>query len=246
VDAPSQQVLWIKVLCEMMKRVIESCEGPVSRCWPDIAQRLQDIIPSLELSIQAPVGTIKTITGFVNSQTKLEPPTDERVAQFQNYLYFMCCTASKPGDALVSPSKKIQTARDLFRVVLNLLKSDRDNIVNAVVGSLGVTNSQVFKALLDVLHPVIKDIYSDDASRKRNIPRKAEGLRVEISRIYYLTGDYFKKSELLEDEGNHSGGSLLLSNFSSSPSPHANGHRVHQPFQGLLGPADWAEPCDAP
>ena len=103
----------------------------------------------------------------------------------------------------MSPSKfiTIESARDLFRLILPLLKSENDSVVASVVNALSFTGRAVYKVLLEEMRPIVKNIFSDDSRAKTRDRLYINSLRVEIGHIYHLTADFFQQQTFEPDEG---------------------------------------------
>ena len=110
------------------------------------------------------------------SRSKLEPPaSDERVAQWRNYLSFACAIGTTAGRVRsqrlvvsltscthahahnpavvadvsdVMPRARVNyllSARSLFRLVVPLLRSERDVVLDGMIFALSFTNWMVYK-----------------------------------------------------------------------------------------------------
>jgi len=106
------------------------------------------------------------------------------------YLLFLsvATVSESKRSTLPSPSKivTIESARDLFTLILPLLKSENDSIVSSVVNALGFTSR--------------KAIFSDEPRHKAR-DRYLNTLRVEIGHIYHLTADFFQQQHFEPDDG---------------------------------------------
>jgi len=120
------------------------------------------------------------------------------------YLLFLsvATVSESKRSTLPSPSKivTIESARDLFTLILPLLKSENDSIVSSVVNALGFTSRKVYKVLLEEMRTIVKAIFSDEPRHKAR-DRYLNTLRVEIGHIYHLTADFFQQQHFEPDDG---------------------------------------------
>lgn len=203
-DSAEHQIIWARACTEMAKRVSDLCPRTLESCWTAAAVRLADMQASVEAAanVAGPTSLVGTITGLGK---QIEPPaSDERLMQWRNYLVFVCGTATVPesqNNMARSPRLMFMSAKDVFRAVLPLLRSDKDLIVSSVVEALGSVNELVYKVLLDELKPSAKAIFIDDAkaTTKSTRIRKMESLRAEISHIYHVVAYELNQSSIVQE-----------------------------------------------
>ncbi|KAF9096534.1 Cell morphoproteinsis protein PAG1 [Mortierella sp. AD031] len=191
--------------------------------FPDICEPCLDIV-SRRLMILYPA--IMTTTDLALNSTlaskfsikTTQVATEEMVEQWRSYLIFECSTmvrhehqspaAPGHGRKKSAPTEKITCARDLFRLILPLLYSDRHSIRESVVASLGRINVHLYKAMLEDIQPLLFSIHDDFRSKNGSIKppyngkrnKKIDRLRAEIAHIFDLTAPLLKTPALVHDE----------------------------------------------
>ncbi|KAG0244404.1 Cell morphogenesis protein PAG1 [Actinomortierella wolfii] len=210
VDVGIWQYCFPRLISKIFKHFPEVCEP----CLEMVSKRLMQIYPAIVTTTDVVPNT--TLASKFSIKTT-QVATDELVEQWRLYLVFVCSTMTKidhqtsthqgHGRKKSAPSEKITCARDLFRLILPLLHSDRTIIREAVVDALGRINSHLYKALLEDLQPFLFMVHEEFRSKngikppyqgKRN--KKIDRLRVEIARILALTAPLLKSPSLVHDE----------------------------------------------
>ncbi|KAF9434088.1 Cell morphogenesis protein PAG1 [Entomortierella beljakovae] len=198
------------LVTKIFQQFLELCEP----CMETISKRLTQLYPGIVTTTDIALNTtLASKFSIKNTQVA----TDEMVEQWRTYLIFVCSTmvrhehpspiAPGHGRKKSAPSEKITCARDLFRLVLPLLYSDRQSIRESVVTSLGRINVHLYKALLDDIQPLLFSVHDEFRSKngtikppyqgKRN--RKIDRLRAEIAHILDLTAPLLRNPALVHD-----------------------------------------------
>ncbi|KAF9203309.1 Cell morphoproteinsis protein PAG1, partial [Haplosporangium sp. Z 27] len=189
----------------------ELCEP----CLDTVSKRLMQLYPGIVTTTDLALNsTLASKFSIKNTQVA----TEEMVEQWRTYLIFVCSTmvrhehpspaAPGHGRKKSAPSEKITCARDLFRLVLPLLYSDRHSIRESIVASLGRINVHLYKALLEDIQPLLFSVHDEFRSKngtikppyqgKRN--KKVDRLRAEIAHILDLTAPLLRSPALVHDE----------------------------------------------
>jgi len=181
-----------------------------------ISRRLMLFYPAVITTTDLALSSSTLASKFSIKTTQVA--TDEMVEQWRTYLIFVCSTMVRhdhqspatPGHGRKksAPSEKITCARDLFRLILPLLYSDRYSIRESVVTSLGRINAHLYKALLEDIQPHLYSVHDEFRSKstslkppyqgKRN--KKLDRLRAEIAHILDLTAPLLQNNALVQDE----------------------------------------------
>ncbi|ORZ22813.1 cell morphogenesis N-terminal-domain-containing protein [Lobosporangium transversale] len=186
-------------------------------CLDMVSKRLMQLYPAIVTTTDLALNS--TLASKFSIKTT-QVATDEMVEQWRTYLIYVCSTmvrhehpspvAPGHGRKKSAPTEKITCARDLFRLTLPLLSSDRHSIRESVVASLGRINVNLYKALLEDIQPLLHSVHDEFRSKsggssikppyqgKRN--KKVDRLRAEIAHILDLTAPLLRKPALVHDE----------------------------------------------
>ncbi|KAF9908249.1 Cell morphogenesis protein PAG1 [Linnemannia zychae] len=183
-------------------------------CLDAVSRRLMTLYPAIMTTTDLALNS--TLASKFSIKTT-QVATEEMVEQWRTYLIFVCSTmirhehqspaAPGHGRKKSAPTEKITCARDLFRLILPLLYSDRYSIRESVVASLGRINVHLYKAMLEDIQPLLFSIHDDFRSKngikppyngKRN--KKIDRLRAEIAHIFDLTAPLLKSPALVHDD----------------------------------------------
>ena len=183
-------------------------------CLDTVSRRLMILYPAIMTTTDLALNS--TLASKFSIKTT-QVATEEMVEQWRTYLIFVCSTmvrhehqspaAPGHGRKKSAPTEKITCARDLFRLILPLLYSDRYSIRESVVASLGRINVHIYKAMLEDIQPLLFSIHDDFRSKngikppyngKRN--KKIDRLRAEIAHIFDLTAPLLRSPALVHDD----------------------------------------------
>ncbi|KAF9931130.1 Cell morphogenesis protein PAG1 [Linnemannia zychae] len=183
-------------------------------CLDTVSRRLMILYPAIMTTTDLALNS--TLASKFSIKTT-QVATEEMVEQWRTYLIFVCSTMVRhehqspatPGHGRKksAPTEKITCARDLFRLILPLLYSDRYSIRESVVASLGRINVHIYKAMLEDIQPLLFSIHDDFRSKngikppyngKRN--KKIDRLRAEIAHIFDLTAPLLRSPALVHDD----------------------------------------------
>ncbi|KAG0357861.1 Cell morphogenesis protein PAG1 [Gamsiella multidivaricata] len=201
----------------LITKIFQHFPGLCEPCLDTVSRRLMQLYPAIVTTTDLALNsTLASKFSIKNTQVA----TDEMVEQWRTYLIYVCSTMTRhehqspatPGHGRKksAPSEKITCARDLFRLVLPLLYSDRHLIRESVVASLGRINVHLYKALLEDIQPLLYSVHDEFRSKnggssikppyqgKRN--KKVDRLRAEIAHILDLTAPLLRSPALVHDE----------------------------------------------
>ncbi|KAK3819569.1 MAG: cell morphogenesis N-terminal-domain-containing protein, partial [Benniella sp.] len=201
----------------LISKIFQQFPALSESCLDTVSRRLMQLYPAIFATTDPTLNsTLASKLSIKNTQVI----TEEMVEQWRTYLIFVCSTmirqehqspaAPGHGRKKSAPSEKITCARDLFRLILPLLSSDRHSIRESVVSSLGRINVHLYKAMLeDILQPSLLYITEEFKSKngtsikppyqgKRN--KKVDRLRAEIAHILDLTAPLLRNPTLVQDD----------------------------------------------
>ncbi|KAG0198807.1 Cell morphogenesis protein PAG1 [Mortierella sp. GBA30] len=207
--------IWRSCFPLLITKIFQNFPGLCEPCLDTISRRLMLLYPAMVTTTDLALNS--TLVSKFSIKTTLVA-TDEMIEQWRTYLMFVCSTmvrhehqspaAPGHGRKKSAPTEKITCARDLFRLILPLLYSDRHSIRESVVTSLGRINAHLYKHLLEDIQPILNSVYDEFRSKsgtikpsyqgKRN--KKVDRLRAEIAHIFDLTAPLLRNASLVHDE----------------------------------------------
>ncbi|KAG0033981.1 Cell morphogenesis protein PAG1, partial [Podila clonocystis] len=216
-DHAVDNTIWRRCFPLLITKIFQLFPGLCEPCLETVGRRLMQLYPAIVTTTDLALNS--TLASKFSIKTT-QVATDEMVEQWRTYLIFVCSTmvrhehpspaAPGHGRKKSAPSEKITCARDLFRLILPLLYSDRHLIRESVVASLGRINTHLYKALLEDLQPVLYSVHDEFRSKnnsssikppyqgRRN--KKMDRLRAEIAHILDLTAPLLQNPSLIHDE----------------------------------------------
>ncbi|KAF9967252.1 Cell morphogenesis protein PAG1 [Mortierella alpina] len=207
--------IWRLCFPLLITKIFECFPGLCEPCLDTVSRRLMLLYPAMVATTDLTMHST-LVSKFSIKTTHVA--TEEMVEQWRAYLMFVCSTmvrhehqspaAPGHGRKKSAPTEKITCARDLFRLILPLLSSDRSSIRESVVTSLGRINHHLYKPLLEDLQPTLFQVHDDFRSKSSTIKasyqskrnRKMDRLRAEIAHIFDLTAPLLKHPALAHDE----------------------------------------------
>ncbi|KAG0303961.1 Cell morphogenesis protein PAG1 [Dissophora globulifera] len=199
----------------LITKIFQHFPGLCEPCLETVSKRVMQLCPSIvtptDLALNS---TLASKFSIKNTQVA----TEEMVEQWRTYLIYVCSTMVRrehqspatPGHGRKksAPSEKITCARDLFRLILPLLNSDRHSIRESVVAALGRINVHIYKALLEDIQPLLFSVHDDFRSKNGSIKppyqgkrnKRVDRLRAEIAHILDLTAPLLQSPALVHDE----------------------------------------------
>ncbi|KAG0098669.1 Cell morphogenesis protein PAG1 [Podila epicladia] len=209
--------IWSRCFPLLITKIFQLFPGLCEPCLETVGRRLMQLYPAIVTTTD--LASNSTLASKFSIKTT-QVATEDMVEQWRTYLIFVCSTmvrhehpspaAPGHGRKKSAPSEKITCARDLFRLILPLLYSDRQSIRESVVASLGRINAHLYKALLEDLQPVLFSVHDEFRSKnssssikppyqgRRN--KKMDRLRAEIAHILDLTAPLLRTPSLIHDE----------------------------------------------
>ncbi|KAF9999884.1 Cell morphogenesis protein PAG1, partial [Modicella reniformis] len=207
--------IWRFCLPLLITKIFQQFSGLCEPCLDTVSRRLMQLYPAIIATTDPALNsTLASKFSIKNTQVV----TEEMVEQWRTYLIYVCSTMTRhehqspatPGHGRKksAPSEKITCARDLFRLILPLLYSDRHSIRESVVDSLGRINVYLYKAMLEDIQPVLQSIHDEFKPKNGSIKppyqgkrnKKVDRLRAEIARILDLTAPLLRSPMLMHDE----------------------------------------------
>ncbi|KAI8602189.1 cell morphogenesis N-terminal-domain-containing protein [Dissophora ornata] len=207
--------IWRSCFPLLITKIFQHFPGLCEPCLDTVCKRLMQLYPAIVTTTDLALNsTLASKFSIKNTQMA----TDEMVEQWRMYLIFVCSTMVRhehqspatPGHGRKksAPSDKITCARDLFRLVLPLLYSDRNTIRESIVASLGRINVHLYKALLEDIQPLLYSVHDEFRSKNGSIKpsyqgkrnKKVDRLRAEIAHILDLTAPLLRNPALVHDE----------------------------------------------
>ncbi|KAG0006355.1 Cell morphogenesis protein PAG1 [Entomortierella chlamydospora] len=214
-EHPADISIWRFCFPLLVTKIFQHFPALCEPCLDTVSKRLMQLYPGIVATTDLALNsTLASKFSIKNTQVA----TEEMVEQWRTYLIFVCSTMTRhehpspatPGHGRKksAPSEKITCARDLFRLMLPLLYSDRHSIRESVVASLGRINVHLYKALLEDIQPLLFSVHDEFRSKngtikppyqgKRN--KKVDRLRAEIAHILDLTAPLLRSPALVHDE----------------------------------------------
>ncbi|KAF9151583.1 Cell morphoproteinsis protein PAG1 [Linnemannia schmuckeri] len=206
--------IWRSCFPLLVTKIFHFFPGLCEPCLDTVSRRLMILYPAIMTTTDLALNS--TLASKFSIKTT-QVATEEMVEQWRTYLIFVCSTmvrhehqspaAPGHGRKKSAPTEKITCARDLFRLILPLLYSDRHSIRESVVASLGRINVHIYKAMLEDIQPLLFSIHDDFRSKngikppyngKRN--KKIDRLRAEIAHIFDLTAPLLRSPALVHDD----------------------------------------------
>ncbi|KAK3842159.1 MAG: cell morphogenesis N-terminal-domain-containing protein [Linnemannia gamsii] len=206
--------IWRSCFPLLVTKIFHFFPGLCEPCLDTVSRRLMILYPAIMTTTDLALNS--TLASKFSIKTT-QVATEEMVEQWRTYLIFVCSTmirhehqspaAPGHGRKKSAPTEKITCARDLFRLILPLLYSDRHSIRESVVASLGRINVHIYKAMLEDIQPLLFSIHDDFRSKngikppyngKRN--KKIDRLRAEIAHVFDLTAPLLRSPALVHDD----------------------------------------------
>ncbi|RUS21260.1 hypothetical protein BC937DRAFT_93188 [Endogone sp. FLAS-F59071] len=203
-DHVSDVTIWNTILPELVNILFESFPKTVAICRNNIYNRLIQIQPSIQATIDSvrsnPSGTI-SMTKIGSSKTTAA--TDDLIEQWRIYVTFACATIAVNDDHL---PRRMATPKDLFKAILPYIACEHSLIRDAAVVSLGRINRSAYKVLMEDLQRFVRNIIEDSKQKTNQKPhltkrnRKFDRLRIEVMHLYQLTADSLSRETYLRDD----------------------------------------------
>jgi hypothetical protein len=217
--------LWYKAFPKFIKVCFNRFPMTVVLTRNMICDRLVQIHPSI-------VNTVETTrtppAGPFDMVPKISPRSQAAeglVEQWKLYLIVACSTLTLTDEQTTLPTsrtavlnhgrkksvpyqsfqQRLTSARSVFRLIIPFLGCEHNVVREAVVVALGCININLYKALVEDLHPTIRQLneevmrFGSQKSGSKN-RLKANRQRQEITHILNLTSHFLQQDEILKDE----------------------------------------------
>ena len=213
IDTESKMNAWSVCLMAIIDEVVKCCPSAVSLSWPLICHRLNTLFTHLD---PTPVSDNRATALLRGTTSTLKKSPSERgfyLELWKNYLMYACRIAPPmvpnsisslrytPNESCASPDLSSErsvenrspinrgvSAQSLFKQVLPLLRSEQNDLRNAVVLGVSQVNQFVFKELIEELVPYIREAFDRKQENLRRRKRR-EILRIQIGRLLKLISD---------------------------------------------------------
>jgi hypothetical protein len=197
--------LWTKNFSFVIKRCFETCPTVMYDCFEFTFSRFYNLHQSV-IAAADPSSQNSTITSKWVSKS-LVPASEDMIEQWKFYLMYCCAcyTDMAPRVEERSDETSQKSAREIFKLVVPLLTTEKNTIRNGVVLSLGNCNPESYRTLLAELTSAVKISITDMRSRylkgSQKRVKKVERLRSEITHILLLSADVLRNNlSLLNEE----------------------------------------------
>ncbi|XP_067945247.1 protein furry homolog-like [Watersipora subatra] len=173
-----------------------------SNAWPIVFSRLSALFPLIDPNNAA---NDQRSSGLLRGSKKITNERDVYINLWHNYIVFGCCLAPsgtallasqdvsssmdstqsadvRPGSAAGSIS---ETSRDLFRMLIPLLKCEILDLRDSCITALGRCSPEALHELCDELMQTIKDVIDrkQESVRRR---KKKDSLRLYVAKLFHL------------------------------------------------------------
>ena len=228
-DVAYETTLWFKVFPNLLRISSEICPFAVALTREKVCVRLSQMQKTIAAFAEGtrvvPYSGFEVAPGRTIGRLASTPP-EVIIEQWKLYLVFACTTLTNSGSQLSisspsaqhsrNPSKssqmshgRVNTAGDLFAGTIPFLSVAHSGIRDATVSGLGSINSNLYRTLLESLHPAVVSCQEEAKSRlaehrrtvsspRRN--RRADHYRTEITHVYKLTSHFLQSAEAYRDE----------------------------------------------
>ncbi|XP_054160326.1 protein furry-like isoform X2 [Oppia nitens] len=214
-DTESKMNAWSVCLMALVDEVIKSSPSAVSLSWPLICHRLNTLFTHLDPTPVSDNRATALLRGTTSTVKKSSTERDFYLELWKNYLMYACriapanvsntattmrylphetCAspdslASEPSTiGNKSPMNRGVSAQSLFKQIMQLLRSEQNDLRNAVVLGLSHVNQFAFKELMEELVPYIREAFDRKQENLRRRKRR-ELLRIQIGRLLKLISD---------------------------------------------------------
>lgn len=210
----SKMNAWSVCLMALMDEVVKCCPSAVSLSWPLICHRLNTLFTHLDPNPVSDNRATALLRGTTSTVKKSSSERDFYLELWKNYLMYACRIAPAmvtnslssiryiPHESCASPDslsseRSVEnrspmnrgvSAQSLFKQIIPLLRSEHNDLRNAVVLGLSQVNQFVFKELMEELVPYIREAIDRKQENLRRRKRR-EMLRVQIGRLLKLISD---------------------------------------------------------
>lgn len=220
--------LWLKIFPNLVRISFDDCFMAVTQTRDIVCTRLLQMQKTISmLAADASKASPYPSTDPNKSGTRITGTSPEiTLEQWKLYLVFAATTLMNLGPQATNVSltahhirksskssqkgpKGIESAGELFTKVLPYLSSENTAVRDATVAGLGSINKNLYRTLLESLHPAVQACAEEAKSRigmhQRTISsprhgRYSDHLRTEITHVYRLTSHYLHEPEIYGDE----------------------------------------------
>ena len=228
-DAHYDWTLWFKLFPNLIRTAFEICPVAVTLAREDICGRLTQMQKTIQNLAD---GSRQFHPAFdvssPRSASRLATTSpDVAIEQWKLYLIFACTTLTNTATQQASPSPrsvqhirksskssqkgqgKVQSAPELFNLVLPLLQTANVTIREAVVIALGSININLYKSLLECMQVLV--LQCNEEAKTRLVPhqrtasspmrvRRLDHLRTEVAHVYKLTSHFLRSPQAYNND----------------------------------------------
>lgn len=214
-DNSADMVIWNICLPQFFKLCFDHFPQVTAECRLGICNRLLQIQPFIMAWVEtikaSATGTLSMAKSSNSNHNKTASP--ETIEQWRIYLIFACATMVRVESPTISlpiwshvgrkgsaSIDRINSPRDLFRLILPYLTCEQRQIRESAIDGLGNINQSVYKALMSELEAYIKIVLDDGKQRNNQKPyqnkrsKKNDRLRISVMNVLELTADCDKES----------------------------------------------------
>ena len=229
-DAPYDATLWFKMFANLIRIIFELCPFTTTLTREMVCARITQMQRMIGAQAEgyrmSPYPSMDSLLIKGGGRIATTAP-DMLVEQWKLYLIFACTTLTNAGSqqngvnqagqhtrksskSSQNGNDRIASAGELFARVIPFLAVTNPAVRDAVVAGLGSINSNLYRTLLESLHPAVTNCNEEAKARianhQRSISsprprsRRTDYLRTEIAHVYKLTSHFLKSAEAFNDE----------------------------------------------
>jgi Cell morphogenesis N-terminal/Cell morphogenesis C-terminal/Cell morphogenesis central region len=229
-DTQYDSTLWFKIFPNLIRISFELCPFATTLTREMICARISQMQKTVSAQAEgyrtSPYPSIDTAAARGGPRILTTSP-EVVIEQWKLYLIFACTTLTNVGaqqhaqgqnaqhtrkssKSSQQSGDKILSAGELFARVIPFLAVSNVAVRDAVVAGLGSINHNLYRTLLESLHPAVTNCNDEAKARianhqrttssSRPRSRRTDYLRTEIAHVYKLTSHFLKKPEVYNDE----------------------------------------------
>ena len=200
---PMTVVLTRNMICDRLVQMHSSIVNTVETTRTPLAGPF-DMVPKISPRSQAAEGLVEQWKLYLIVACSTLTLTDEQTS-LPTSRTGVLNHGRKKSAPYQSFQQRLTSARSVFRLIIPFLGGEHNVIREAVVVALGCININLYKTLLEDLHPTIR-LLNEEAMRFGG-PRpgsknrqKTNRQRQEITHVLNLTSHFLQRDEILKDE----------------------------------------------
>ncbi|KAI9297474.1 hypothetical protein K502DRAFT_347065 [Neoconidiobolus thromboides FSU 785] len=214
-EEKEHQILWNFVLPKLSKLLLDISPVSIVLCRHMVSYKLKYLHPFIsQLSERNTSNESSTSLDIIDMElfTTITTSDDLLLAHYGQYLSFICSTITLSLDSKPEPSYRkkeskstegINSAKDLFRLVLVLLSCENKKIRSMIVTSLCHINHNIYRLFIEDLQPFMRLVQEDTKARMlakdfKSI-KKQDMFREGLTQCLAITADILQDEEYLQD-----------------------------------------------